>query len=225
MSLSVARGLAHLHTDVRKGGKWNYMYLLCVRNSGDWLDKCLFCFQIRWNRALLTGTWILVTSSWRQTCPAACVTWDLLWRSPVQNTSTMGRSNMQRPSPSMMWVVLKLYTKFINQLALFLLSLVVSSEDGGKVFLLNISGLRPDDTALAPKIILFIITTVQTPDPPGKRWNCIWEQSKLGLKWQGWGWSPGVGFCEHEDEVLSCRETRFFFHLINCDLLGADPMP
>jgi hypothetical protein len=26
MSLSVARGLAHLHTDVRKGGKLNYTY-------------------------------------------------------------------------------------------------------------------------------------------------------------------------------------------------------
>lgn len=222
MSLSVARGLAHLHTDVRKGGEWNYMYQLCVPvpNSADSLHQCLFCFQIRWNRALLTGTWILVTSSWRQTCPAVCVTWDLLWRSPVPNTSTMGRSNMQRPSPSMMWVVLRLYIEFINQLALFLLGLVFNSEDGGKAFLQNISGLRPDYTVLAVKIILFIVTAVHTPDPPWKSWNCIWEQSKLGSKWQGWGGVRDGLFWTWGQNLELQRNQNFFFSWLIVNFLG-----
>lgn len=222
MSLSVARGLAHLHTDVRKGGEWNYMCQLHIPmpDSGDCLDKCLFCFQIRWNHALLIGTWILVTSSWRQTCPAAFVTWDLLWRSPVPNTSTMGRSNMQRPSPSMMWVVLKFYTEFISQVALFLLGLVFSSEGGGSVFLQNISGLRPDYAVLALKVVLFIVTAVQTPDPLWKSWNCIWELSKLGSKWHEWGGVQGWAFVNMRTKSWVAEKPEFFFSWLIVNLLG-----
>ena len=78
-----------------------------------WLTGCIFyCFQTSWNHASVTGTWILVTSWWRQTCLAASVTWAMLWKSLAPSTSTMGRSSTLRPSPSMMWVSVPVRVEF-----------------------------------------------------------------------------------------------------------------